>query len=107
MKCYSYNTFFETIGNKTRLRILELLMAKPMSVTEIHTKLGEEQSKISHNLKKLADCHFIDAKKEGKKRVYSLNKETIFPLMNLVGKHVSTYCCKECKMKNELKGDRK
>jgi DNA-binding transcriptional ArsR family regulator len=100
MKCYSYNVFFETIGNRTRLRILELLMNRPLSVNDICSGLGEEQSKISHNLKKLADCHFLDVKKEGKKRVYSLNKDTILPLMNLVGKHVSTYCCKECKMKD-------
>ena len=99
MKCQSYNTFFETIGNKTRLKILESLQSRPMSVTEICNILKEEQSKISHNLKCLAECHFLDVKKQGKKRIYSLNKDTIVPLMKLVSKHVSKHCCKECRMR--------
>lgn len=101
MKCPSYSTFFETIANKTRLRILEALQNKPVSVTEICAALNEEQSKISHNLKCLADCHFIDVTKNGKKRIYSLNKATIVPLMELVRKHVTKYCCDECKMKRQ------
>ena len=76
-------------------------MRKEMNVTEICAELKEEQSKISHNLKKLAECHFLDLEKKGKQRIYSLNKETILPLMQLVGKHVSKHCCKECHMKEK------
>ena len=100
MKCPSYNVFFETISHKLRLRILELLQKAPLSVSEICDKLNEEQSKISHNLKKLADCNFLDVKKEGKKRIYSLNKDTMLPLLQLVEKHVTKYCCNKCKMKH-------
>ena len=82
------------------MRILEALMKKPLCVSEICQELGEEQSKISHNLKKLADCRFIEAKQAGKKRIYSLNKETIFPLMKLVDKHTKKYCCHNCVMRH-------
>ncbi len=99
MKCHAYNTFFETISSRIRLRILELLQARAMSVTEICKAVGEEQSKVSHNLKCLKDCHFLDVRKQGKKRIYLLNKETIVPLMKLVDKHVKKYCGKECRMK--------
>ena len=99
MRCHSYKTFFETIGNDTRLKILEILQARPMSVTEICQTLTEEQSKISHNLKCLAECHFLDVRKQGKKRIYSLNKDTILPLMKLVDKHVKEHCCQDCKMR--------
>ena len=99
MKCPSNNVFFETIANKTRQRILQLLEIKPLSVSEICTKLDEEQSKISHNLKCLTECHIIDVKQQGKQRIYSLNKETMVPLMKLVSKHVKKYCCKECRIK--------
>ncbi len=99
MKCHAYNTFFETISSKTRLKIIETLQEKAMSVTEICNSLKEEQSKISHSLKCLADCHFLDVEQQGKKRIYSLNKDTIVPLMKLVEKHVSKYCYKECRMK--------
>ncbi|MBD3249844.1 metalloregulator ArsR/SmtB family transcription factor [Candidatus Woesearchaeota archaeon] len=100
MKCFSYNKFFETIGSRTRLKILECLQSRPMSVTEICSCLKEEQSKISHNLKCLADCHFLDVKRQGKKRIYSLNKDTILPLIKLVDKHVKKYCCKKCIIKD-------
>ncbi len=99
MKCHAYNVFFETISSKTRLKIIEVLQEKSMSVTEICNKLGEEQSKISHNLKCLIDCHFLDVKQDGKKRIYSLNKDTMVPLMKLVEKHVTKYCYEECRMK--------
>lgn len=72
-----------------------------MSVNEICSSLREEQSKISHNLKKLIECHFLDVKREGKKRIYSLNKDTIVPLMELVKKHVKKYCYTSCKMEEK------
>lgn len=97
MKCNSYNLFFETISNKLRLRIIELLMEKPLTVTEISKRLDEEQSKISHNLRKLSDCNFLTVRKEGKKRIYSLNKTTIVPLIKLVEKHVRCYCGSICR----------
>ena len=99
MKCKSYYKFFETVSPLIRWRILELLQKRPMSVTEICNALGEEQSKISHHIKCLSDCHFLDVKKQGKKRIYSLNKETILPLMKLVGKHVEKYCKEFCKLR--------
>jgi ArsR family transcriptional regulator len=96
MKCESYNLFFETIASRLRIAILELLMQGPKSVTEICSDLNEEQSKISHNLKKLAECHFVDTSRQGKKRIYSINKETIEPLMKLVEQHVHQFCGMEC-----------
>ena len=99
MKCPSYDLFFNTVSNRLRLDIIGLLRRKSMSVTEICAALKEEQSKVSHNLKKMADCHIIEVLRKGKQRIYSLNKETMVPLMNLVQKHVESYCSKECKMR--------
>ncbi len=97
MKCNSYKKFFETISNDTRLAIIEALQNKELSVSEICETLNEEQSKISHNLKCLSDCHIIEFKKDGKKRIYSLNKETMTPIMDIVTKHVNDNCCNSCK----------
>ena len=71
-----------------------------MNVGEITKSLDEEQSKISHNLKCLAGCNFLQVEKKGKQRVYSLNKETIIPLLKIVEKHVQKYCCSNCKLKH-------
>ena len=91
--------FFETLSTKLRWKILEVLRKKPRSVNEISKEVKEDQSKVSHNLKKLKDCHFIKVKKKGKERVYSLNEETIAPLLKLVDKHVKKYCCDFCPVK--------
>lgn len=99
MKCASYNTFFETIANKTRMAILEALSDSSLSVSEICKKTGLEQSKVSHNLKILNDCHVIEVEQKGKQRIYSLNKDTIMPLMKLVEKHVKDHCCGSCRLK--------
>ena len=95
MKCKSYNLFFETIANKTRLNIIEILQKKPMSVTEICTELKEEQSKISHALKELRECSIIDFEQKGKQRIYSLNK-TIIPILRLIKCH-GERCCSICR----------
>jgi len=92
MSCSQYYKFFETIAHKSRWRILEALASKPLTVTEICAELKEEQSAVSHNLRKLAECRIITAEQIGKRRRYSLNKETFAPLLKLVGKHVEKYC---------------
>ncbi len=99
MNCPSYELFFETFSNKTRMKIIEALSLGPSSVTQICKLTNEEQSKVSHNLKKLSDCHFLDARKQGKKRIYSLNKDTIIPILKLVEKHVRKYCQEVCHKK--------
>ncbi|MBU0963231.1 MAG: metalloregulator ArsR/SmtB family transcription factor [Nanoarchaeota archaeon] len=99
MKCPSYNMFFETISSGMRMKIIYLLMARPMSVNDICSSLKEEQSKVSHNLKKLISCNVVEVEQRGKNRIYSLNKKTIVPLMKLVEKHVKTYCGNKCTKK--------
>ena len=88
--------FFESIAPEMRVKILFTLKNKAMSVNELAAFLDEEQSKISHNLKKLTQCRFVDVEKKGKQRIYSINKDTVLPLLKLVEKHVKNHCCKGC-----------
>lgn len=92
--CYK---FFSCLSNPTRIATIEILVEKPLSVNEIAFKLGEEQSMISHNLKPLIECNFITSNREGKKRVYSINKETINNLLKIVKNHAEKYCPKSGK----------
>ncbi len=98
--CYK---FFSCLSNPTRLATIEILAEKPMSVNEIATALREEQSMISHNLKPLVECKFIESNRVGKKRVYSLNIETIEALLKIVKNHSKKYCPKSGKCL--IKGD--
>ncbi len=99
MKCKSYYHFFEVIANKTRFKIIECLIESPLSVSQICFLTKEEQSKISHNLKTLLACNVVEVKQEGKNRIYSLNKETIEPMLKLVEKHVQKNCNGRCGLK--------
>ena len=87
--CYR---FFANLANPTRLAAIEQLMDKPMSVNELATALGQEQSMISHNLKPLLECNLISIQKEGKKHIYTVNVETINPILKAIEKHAQKYC---------------
>lgn len=88
-KCH---LFFETLGTRLKTNIIAELKEKPSSVTELAERLNQERSKVSHALISLLDCGFVSAKKDSKRRIYSLNKDTIIPLLNLVERHVKKYC---------------
>jgi ArsR family transcriptional regulator, nickel/cobalt-responsive transcriptional repressor len=87
--CYR---FFTNLANPTRLDLLEQLMAKPLSVSELATVIGQEQSMISHNLKPLLECNLIMLKKQGKKHVYIVNEETMRPIFQAIQNHAERFC---------------
>jgi len=87
--CYR---FFVNLANPTRLAVLEQLMKQPMSVTELAEALVQEQSMISHNLKPLLECKFVYTKRNGKKRIYSVNEETVGALFKAVEIHAEKFC---------------
>ncbi len=89
------NLFFLTLSNPTRLAILEMLRQRDMSVTEITTALGQEQSMISHNLTPLVRCGLVFVEQRWKERIYSLNHETMEPLFQIISDHFDRYCTKK------------
>jgi len=84
--------FFTNLANPTRLAALEQLMEKPMSVNELASTLGQEQSMISHNLKPLLQCNLILVKREGKKHIYTINEETLRPIFGAIQNHAEKFC---------------
>ena len=51
---------------------------------------GLEQSAVSHALKKLRFYNLVFVKRKGRERIYTLNRETITPLLNLVRRHLNS-----------------
>ena len=90
-KLRAYELFFKALSNDTRITIIDLLRSEDKTVSEIVDTLGFEQSRVSHNLKCLTFCGFVTNRKEGKKRIYSLNMETIEPLLNIADRHIEIY----------------
>ena len=88
----TYHIFFKKLAYPLNVDILSSLKSKSKSVSELVSDLGIEQSKLSHALKNLLSCNLVGVKKEGKKRIYSLNKKTILPIFDLIDKHERCYC---------------
>jgi DNA-binding transcriptional ArsR family regulator len=101
----AYYMFFSTLANRTRLAIVDVLKKDRKSLAEISTALEQEENIIAHNLKLLEKCAIVLSEGSGKKKRYSLNKEVIAPLSELLAFHVDKYCpgFKECIPTEKLK----
>lgn len=94
MKSSTYHVFFSKLSNPLRIKIITSLDERAKSVMELSNELKTEQSKLSHALKELKECHIVNVKQEGKKRVYSLGS-TIIPILRLIDCHSKD--CTRCK----------
>lgn len=90
--CNTYHIFFRNLANPVKINIISTLKNKQMSVNELSKELKIEQSKLSHALASLNHCNIVESKQEGKKRIYSLNKKTIVPILKIIDKHKCKYC---------------
>ncbi len=90
----AYKLFFGTLTSQSRLKIINLLRKGPKNVSQIQYQLKLERTNLSHDLQRLKKCGFVSVEKQGKFRDYSLNEETIEPLMAIIDKHMVKYCKK-------------
>ena len=96
-----YHVFFTNLANPLKIEIITVLKNKGSSVGELSEKLKVEQSKVSHALALLKKCRRVYMEKEGKQRIYRLNKDTIIPMLKLIDKHSKENCeCDACSTKN-------
>jgi DNA-binding transcriptional ArsR family regulator len=101
MSFSTYHVFFRNLANPLKVKIVSALKSGSMNVGELGDELKVEQSKLSHALATLKSCNIVECRQEGKQRIYSLNKKTIVPLLNLVDKHAQNFCdCKCCANKS-------
>ena len=101
----AYYLFFSALASRTRLAIIDILKEGPKTAPEISDALKQEQKIISQNLELLEHCVLIRAEISGKKKLYSLNKEIIEPLAEILAFHTSKHCpgLKECISPEKLK----
>jgi len=85
-------TFFDMLSTKSRVEIVESLYRGEKSVSEICDSVNAERTNVSHQLKLLRQCGFVFVRREGKRKIYSLNSETVKPILELAEKHVRKYC---------------
>ncbi len=98
-----YNQFFGTMANQYRIEIIEALNKGPKNVTQICKATNFLQPTVSHNMKRLLECGFVHVERKGRDKIFTLNKNTIKPLLDIMHKHMRDYCCKVCMTKEGRK----
>ena len=90
--------FFSTLANRTRLAIIDVLKDGSKNISEISDELKQEQDIVSANLIQLEKCVLVIAEGSGNYRLYSLNKEIVDTLSDILEFHVSKNCpgLREC-----------
>ncbi|MCD6478595.1 MAG: winged helix-turn-helix transcriptional regulator [Candidatus Diapherotrites archaeon] len=91
--CY---LFFDIFASKTRMEIIKALWKEARSVQEICKETKLEQSNVSHQLKLMQRCHIVKVRREGKCRVYSLER-SVRPVIRAAKRHLEKHCKRRCR----------
>jgi ArsR family transcriptional regulator, cadmium/lead-responsive transcriptional repressor len=75
--------YFRVLGDRTRLRIVELLSDRERSVGELARLLGEPQPKVSNHLACLRWCGFVTTRREHRTIYYRLADERVAAVVEL------------------------
>ncbi|HVA42669.1 MAG TPA: metalloregulator ArsR/SmtB family transcription factor [Acidimicrobiales bacterium] len=74
---------FRVLGDPTRLRILELLLQGPRTVSELVAATGVPQPRVSTHLACLRWCKFVEAYPEGRRVTYSARDRKVANLLRV------------------------
>ncbi len=80
---------FKTLGDPTRLRIINTLLFGEMCVCDLSSVLDMDHSAVSHQLRLLKDRRIVKLRKNGKIAYYSLDDEHVVALFSEGLKHVN------------------
>jgi ArsR family transcriptional regulator, cadmium/lead-responsive transcriptional repressor len=75
--------YFRVLGDRTRLRVLELVSEQERSVGELVELLDEPQTKVSNHLACLRWCGFVTTRREHRTIHYSLADERVVEVIEL------------------------
>jgi DNA-binding transcriptional ArsR family regulator len=83
--------FFRVLGDPTRLRILQALLERERSVTELVELIGAPQSRVSNHLACLKWCRFAESERRGRQVIYRVTDPQVRELIRsaepLVGRN--------------------
>jgi ArsR family transcriptional regulator, cadmium/lead-responsive transcriptional repressor len=75
--------FFRALGDPTRLRLLEFLLDGEHSVSDCVAHVGLAQGRVSTHLACLADCGYVQARREGRWCYYRVTDPRVAELVTL------------------------
>lgn len=75
--------YFRVLGDPTRLRIVEALLAGDHTVSELVAITGAPQSRVSNHLACLKWCRVADSERRGREVVYGIADRRVAKVMDL------------------------
>ena len=84
--------FFRILSDPNRLAILELLLERPRTVSELVEALGCPQSRVSNHLACLRWCEFVDTERQGRKITYFLREPGVESLIQAARELSAEHC---------------
>lgn len=84
--------YFRVLGDPTRLRIVEALLERERTVSELVDLLGAPQSRVSNHLACLRWCRFVDSERRGRTVVYQISDERVSNILELAASLAEPNC---------------
>lgn len=81
-KLQQMSTFFYAFSDNTRLKIIILLLMKPVCVKDITNLLLINQTTVSHQLKILRSLNIVSCDRSGKNIIYYIKNNNIESVFN-------------------------
>ena len=75
--------YFRVLGDPTRLRILEALLVRERSVSDLVELTGAPQGRVSNHLACLRWCRFVDSARLGRQVVYRVAEPEVAGLLDM------------------------
>jgi DNA-binding transcriptional ArsR family regulator len=95
--------FFKALSHPLRIRILDALRKGEMTVGELTSRLGVEQSTLSQQLAILRNRDFIVARKSASNVFYSVQDPAIFRLLDVAREIFNHHLVDVKKMLSQLR----
>lgn len=73
--------YFRVLGDPTRVQIVEALLERERTVTELVELVGAPQSRVSNHLACLKWCRFAGAERRGRNVVYRIRDSRVRKLL--------------------------
>lgn len=84
--------YFRVLGDPTRLRIIEALLQRERTVSELVELLRAPQSRVSNHLACLRWCRLVESERRGRTVVYRVADERVSRILALAASLAEPNC---------------
>ena len=82
---------FNAVAEPRRRQIIDLLAVGERPVNDLVTELGIAQPQVSKHLRVLRQVGLVEARDDGRRRIYRLNGRSLKPIHDWVGAYEHTW----------------